>query len=145
MPAGSCATVGELPDAPRAILESGRRGFFATVDQRGRPHVVPVVYALRGDELISPIDHKPKTGTIMARVRHIETNPEASLVVDHWDEEWTRLGWVMVRGTARVETPDNAESLVARYPQYTGESHPFDALVVLSPERILWWTWGVSS
>jgi len=95
---------------------------------------------MRGDELISAIDHKPKTGKVMARVRHLEADPRASLMADRWDEDWQRVGWVMVRGVARLAAPVNVEPLNQRYPQYQ-DMPDHDALIVLRPERILWWTW----
>ncbi len=140
MPSGSCDRLSDLPTVPRSILDDARRGVFATVDADGRPHVVPVCFATRGDELISAIDHKPKTGEVMARVRHLEADPRATLMADRWDEEWRRLGWVMVRGTARLEPPVNAEPLNGRFPQYQ-DMPDHDALIVLLPESILWWTW----
>lgn len=140
MPSGSCEHLTDLPPVPRAILDEARRAAFATVDADGRPHVVPVCYATRGDELISAIDHKPKRGQVMARVRHLEADPRATLMADRWDEDWHRVGWVMVRGRARLEAPVHFESLNERYPQYRNMPD-HDALIVLRPEKILWWTW----
>jgi PPOX class probable F420-dependent enzyme len=140
MSSGSCENLTDLPREVRSILDAARRASFATVDADGRPHVVPVCFATRGDELISAIDHKPKTGRVMARVRHLEADPRATLMADRWDEDWQRVGWVMVQGTARLEAPIDVDSLNARYPQYR-DMPDHDALIVLRPERIIWWTW----
>jgi PPOX class probable F420-dependent enzyme len=140
MPSGSCRSLEELPRAARAILEDARRAALSTVDRHGKPHVVPVCFAIRGAEIISAIDHKPKAGTVMARVRHLESDPHATLMADRWDEDWTKVGWTMVRGVARVEPPTDVEALNARYPQYA-DMPDHDALIVLRPERVLWWTW----
>ena len=141
MASGSCESFEELPVAVRAIVDEARRAAFSTIDSRGRPHVVPICFALRDGELISAIDHKPKRGVVMARIRHLEANPNVAVTMDRWDEDWTRIGWVMVRGVARLEEPVGAEILNARYPQYD-DMPAHDALIIVRPERILWWTWS---
>lgn len=140
MSSGSCRHLKDLPIVARPILDEARRAAFATIDARGGPHVVPVCFATRGDELNSAVDHKPKRGKVMARVHHLEADPRATLMADRWNEDWERIGWVMVRGTARLEPPLNVEPLNARYPQYR-DMPDHDALIVLRPEKILWWTW----
>jgi len=141
VPTGSCTALTDLPERARAIIEGARRAVLSTVDQNARPHSVPVCFAVRGDELISPIDHKPKSGGVLARVRNLEANPNATLLFDHWDEDWTRLGWVMVTGTAHMEQPPTAtELLLDRYEQFRANPD-FDALIVIAPQRIVWWTW----
>lgn len=116
---------------------------MSTVAADGSSHAVPVVFAVVGDEIVSPIDHKPKSGRVMARVRNIERDPRTTLLVDHWDEEWTRLAWVMVRGSAELDPRypnDILDALNARYPQYEpGERH--DALIRIRPTRLSWWSW----
>ena len=106
--------------AAHRLLEQARVGRLATLDARGRPSVVPIVYALIGDELWSPIDGKPKRGGELARVRNIRRDPRVSILVDRWDEDWRRLWWIQVRGHARVEplAPTALDALVAKYPQY---------------------------
>jgi PPOX class probable F420-dependent enzyme len=141
VPTGSCAALTDLPERARAIIEGARRAVLSTVDRNARPHSVPVCFAVRRDELISPIDHKPKSGGVLARVRNLEANPNATLLFDHWDEDWTRLGWVMVTGTAHMEQPPRAsELLLDRYEQFRAMPD-FDALIVIGPQRIVWWTW----
>lgn len=141
-PSGACRRIDELPDAPRAIVAGARRAVLATTDDSARPHAVPVCFALRGDELVTAIDHKPKRGTRLARVANIESNHAVTLLVDRWDEDWTRLGWVMVRGEARLDVPGSADAqLQARYPQYR-ERPPRGDVIVVSPERITWWTFA---
>jgi PPOX class probable F420-dependent enzyme len=121
---------------------------MATIGEDGRPHVVPVVFAIRGDEIVSAIDHKPKRGVVMARVRNLARDPSVTLMIDRWDEDWDRLAWAMIRGRAEVveQDPEGARLLVERYPQYRdpryGETPPFDAFIVISPIDILWWTYS---
>lgn len=141
MPSGSCQTLADMPAHVRAIFEGGRRGVLATVDRDGYPHAVPVCFAIRGDEVISPIDHKPKSTRMLARVRNIAANAGVTLLVDRWDEDWTTLGWVMVRGDARLQEDGGRELLTTRYPQFRNAPEPA-ALIVIAVRRILWWTWS---
>lgn len=143
MPSGRSSSIAELPRSIRALLEDERRAVMSTTAADGSVHSVPVVFALVVDEIVSPIDHKPKSGTVMARVRNLERDPRVTLLIDHWDEEWTRLAWVMVRGTARLDDvyPDDLlRSLNARYPQYEADER-HDALIRIQPTRLSWWSW----
>lgn len=143
MPSGRCASLSELPSSIRALFDDERRGVMSTVAADGSAHSVPVVFAVVGDEIASPIDHKPKSGTVMARIRNLERDPRVTLLVDRWDEEWTRLAWVMVRGAATVDEtyPDDLlHALNARYPQYEPDER-HDALIRIRPTRLLWWSW----
>ena len=131
----------ELPAEARSILEHERRGVLTTVDPQGRPHAVPVCYAIVGEEILTPIDAKPKSGRSLGRRRNIERDPRVTFLVDRWDEDWTRLGWVMVRGTARLEPAGRAdEALVVRYPQYEDVLVGSEAIVI-RPQDVLWWLW----
>ena len=109
----------------RRFLEAGRVGHLATADAQGRPHVVPVCYALNGDALYITIDEKPKraTGRPIRRIANILENPAVAVCVDRYDEDWQRLGWVMLRGRAEIlaegSEHDAAQGLLrARYVQY---------------------------
>lgn len=108
----------------RAFLAAARVGHLATADAHGAPHVVPVCFAVDGDSLYITIDEKPKRqDRKLKRVRNILENPRAAFVADRWDEDWRRLGWVMLRGRAEIlgdgEEHDRAQALlIARYPQY---------------------------
>ena len=94
----------------REYLEAARLGRLATADAEGRPHVVPVCFAVVGDELVTPVDEKPQTVSPrdLRRLRDLRENPRVALVVDHYAEDWTDLGWVQVRGTATVVEPGGA-------------------------------------
>jgi PPOX class probable F420-dependent enzyme len=108
----------------RRFLDHNRIGHLATADAGGMPHVMPVCYAVDGDTLYITIDEKPKRrDRPLQRLRNIRENPHAAFVADHWDEDWSRLGWVMLRGRAEIlevgAEHDRAQALlVARYPQY---------------------------
>src|SRR5436190_23484314 len=88
--------------AMRERVSSARVGRLATTTPAGRPHVVPCCFALRGDTLYSAVDSKPKSTARLARIRNLEANPHAALVVDHWAEDWTELWWVRVDARGRV-------------------------------------------
>ncbi len=129
-----------------ALLRDARVGRLATADAAGRPLVVPVCYAFDGARCYSVVDAKPKRTRDLRRLRNIAANPQVSLVVDVWDEDWSRLAWVIVEGGARVLTTGAdfgraVDLLTAKYPQY--RALPVDrehgALVVVTPERLLSW------
>ncbi|MCB1741746.1 MAG: TIGR03668 family PPOX class F420-dependent oxidoreductase [Gammaproteobacteria bacterium] len=114
-----------LGETERAFLASRRVAHLATTDADGQPHVVPVCFALAGDSLFISIDEKPKrkrTGRLK-RIRNLLDNPRFALVADRYDEDWTRLGWVMLRGLAEIldsgSEHHQAQALLReRYPQY---------------------------
>jgi PPOX class probable F420-dependent enzyme len=113
-----------LTEAQRRFLDRNRVGRLATADRSGAPHVVPVCYAIGDGAVYIAIDEKPKNRAVpLKRERNILENPQAALVVDHYDDDWTRLGWVMLRGRAGLIEPGDAEHAAAialcraRYPQ----------------------------
>jgi PPOX class probable F420-dependent enzyme len=112
-----------LSEAERAFLERCRVGHLATADKASAPHLVPVCFALRDASLYIAIDEKPKRTDIpLKRLRNIAENPQIAFTVDRYDEDWRRLGWVMLRGWAEIleSGPEHAEAqaaLKARYPQ----------------------------
>ena len=114
-----------LSDAERAFVDAMRVARFATADAAGSPHVVPVCYALAGDDFYVTIDEKPKRAGLraMKRLRNIGENPNVAVVVDRYDDDWVRLAWVMLRGRAEIlaggDEHDHAQAaLRERYPQY---------------------------
>ena len=111
-------------DQQRRFLDAQRVARLATADGAGRPHVVPICYALTGNTVYFTIDEKPKknSGARLKRLANLRENPFAALVVDRYDEDWSRLGWVMAQGCAEVlesgPEHDLAQArLRARYPQ----------------------------
>ncbi len=112
-----------LSERQRRFLKESRVGHLATADAKGAPHLIPVCYAADGETLYITVDEKPKRWDIpLKRVRNILDNPQAAFVVDRYDEDWSRLGWVMLRGSAEIldsgPEHDRAQALiVARYPQ----------------------------
>lgn len=111
--------------------EEARRRFgaspvarLATVTPAGRPHLVPVVFALVDDTVYHGVDAKPKRHAALRRLANLDANPAAALLVDHYTADWSRLWWVRADGVARTVEPSSAEAtqalelLVARYPGY---------------------------
>jgi PPOX class probable F420-dependent enzyme len=93
---------------------------LATVGEDGAPHLVPMVFALVGDVIISAVDEKPKSTRALRRLRNIAAEPRVSVLADHYDADWQNLWWVRADGVALVrdDAPAGIEVLVARYAQY---------------------------
>ena len=109
----------------REFIEAQRVARLATADAGGQPHVVPVCFVLRGMSVYVTVDEKPKRSSRrpLKRVRNILENPAAALIVDHYEEDWQQLGWVMLRGPAEILTAGGEHqavqvALAERYPQY---------------------------
>lgn len=138
-----------LTEAQTAFLDAGRVARLATVDAAGRPHALPVCYALVGGLIFTPIDEKPKRGDprSLRRVRNILARPDVCLVVDHYeDEDWSRLAWVQVRGRADL-AEDDAERATAiaalrgRYHQYQEMDLESLPLIRITPAQVVAWSW----
>jgi PPOX class probable F420-dependent enzyme len=113
-----------LSNGERRFLAQQRVAHLATADRRAVPHVVPVCFAVAGETLYITIDEKPKRdpATALKRLKNIAENPAVAVIVDRYDEDWARLGWVMLRGHAKIlregqEHQDAQALLRARYPQ----------------------------
>ena len=113
-----------LTETQRRFLGTSRVGRLATAETSGMPHVIPVCYAVLDDTLYVTIDEKPKRRPVTAlkRLRNIAENPAVAVIVDRYEEDWARLGWVMLRGRAEVlregQEHRNAQALLrSRYPQ----------------------------
>jgi PPOX class probable F420-dependent enzyme len=119
--------------------EQARVARLATVDPQGRPHVVPICFALEGEMVYTVVDEKPKRTHRLQRLRNIEANPRVEVLIDEYDEDWSRLWWVRLRGSARiVDDPHAVELLSEKYPQYR-ESPPSGPVIAVSvDERIAW-------
>lgn len=123
-------------------------GRLATVDERGRPHVVPICFALDGDTLYTPIDEKPKAGdyTRLRRLRSIADNPHVQVLLDLYDDgDWESLRYVQLRGIAKV-LDDGAEHgravalLRKRYSQYDAMALDRRPVIAIDVERVVQWS-----
>ena len=132
--------------AERAYLARGRVAHLATAGADGLPHVVPVCYAFDGEVFFSAIDEKPKrvSPRRLRRIRNILERPQVSLVVDTYSDDWDRLGYVLVYGTAEVitEGPEYLRGLVllrAKYPQYGKMALEERPMIRIVPTRATRW------
>jgi PPOX class probable F420-dependent enzyme len=133
--------VGEFD--PKASFTRSPIARLATVTPDGIPHLVPVVFAVEGDVVYTAVDAKPKTTMRLRRITNIERNPQVSLLVDHYAEDWTQLWWVRADGVAAIhrdgETMHTAYRLLrAKYPQY--QSVPLNGPVIAVAVR-RWSSW----
>jgi PPOX class probable F420-dependent enzyme len=129
-----------------ARLRSARVGRLATLTPEGTPHVVPFVFAVAeasATRLYWMVDEKPKRSRELQRLRNIEHQPAVELVVDEYDEDWSRLWWVRARGRARVVVEEDERDaalglLRAKYPQYESTDDP-GLVVAIEVEAITGW------
>ena len=134
-----------LSDRERQFHEGRRVGHLATADRHGVPHVVPVCYALSGASLYITVDEKPKRRDIpLKRLRNIAQNPAVAFVVDRYDEDWARLGWVMLRGQAEIlhggtEHAEAQALLRARYSQLAAMALAPLPVIALRIGRVTSW------
>lgn len=139
--------------AARSRFSAARVARLATVTPDGRPHVVPVTFALvtasGGDRIVTAVDRKPKTTLQLQRLRNVAAHPRVGLLVDHYAEDWSTLWWVRADGDARVvhRSDDDAAHraavglLVDRYPAYR-EEPPAGPVLVVAVTR--WTGWAAS-
>jgi PPOX class probable F420-dependent enzyme len=136
-----------LPTSPAPLVSRSRVARLATLDETGYPHLVPVCYATDGHAYYSAIDAKPKRvpPERLQRVRNIRANPRVALLIDHYEEDWRALGYVLIQGRAELlsEGPERDAArglLTAKYPQYTRMPLADTGLVVkITPERVIAW------
>jgi PPOX class probable F420-dependent enzyme len=132
-----------MPSLPPAIAEQrlarARIGRLATVTATGRPHIVPVCFAIHRGRIVTAVDAKPKVTSRLARLENVRATGRASLLVDHYEEDWSELWWVRVDGVAEVIRGDAAiEALAEKYEQYR-EARPAGPVIAIEPER--WRSW----
>jgi PPOX class probable F420-dependent enzyme len=119
---------------------------LATIDPDGRPNLVPFCFALTGDILYTAVDHKPKEGRLLQRTANVLRDPRATVLVDHYQDDWERLWWVRIRGRGRL-VEDQAErqraagALVERYEPYRNEP-PEEGFLAIEIDE--WRGWSYS-
>ncbi len=117
---------------------------LATTDPDGRPHLVPIVFALDGDTLYSAVDNKPKRSRTLRRIENARARPDVTILVDHYEEDWNGLWWIRLRGRARVldEGAERERALALlreKYPQYRGEP-PDGPVLAVDVTEVREWT-----
>lgn len=141
-----------ISGAQREFLASARRAILATIARDGRPRLVPICFVVEGDRptLYTPIDDKPKRNDdplALARVRDIAADPRVTILVDRWDEDWTRLAWLRGEGRATLLEPDAepeehtvaVAALRAKYPQYATHRLEERPLIRVALDRVIGW------
>jgi PPOX class probable F420-dependent enzyme len=130
----------------RELVLAASVGRLATVSAGGRPHIVPLCYALTGDTIYSAVDQKPKQTKALRRIANLRATGHASLLVDHYEDDWDRLWWVRCDGTGRVvvdetEAVSALRQLAGKYAQYAriAPSGP-----VLAVDVATWRAWSAS-
>jgi PPOX class probable F420-dependent enzyme len=139
----------KVPATVRAKLEEARVARLATLDARIGPHIVPVCFAYDGKVFYTAIDQKPKrvTPERLKRLRNILAVPQVALLIDKYDEDWTQLWYILIRGKAKLipvrghkERAWAIRKLRAKYPQYSERMLPYDASIIrITPDRIVFW------
>jgi PPOX class probable F420-dependent enzyme len=134
-----------LSDTQRGFLDRCRVAHLATADRAGTPHLVPVCFCIDATSVYITVDEKPKRSDIpLKRLRNIQENPAVAVTVDRWDEDWTRLGWIMLRGPAEIlaagDEHDRAQrQLRQRYRQYRTMDLAALPVIAVRIERVLSW------
>jgi PPOX class probable F420-dependent enzyme len=135
-------------DEALALAAAARVGRLATVRPSGAPHVVPVVFFLfvepDGPRLYWAVDDKPKRSTSLVRLQNIRENPRVEVIVDTYEEDWSRLWWVRLLGTARIVSDDEERGsalggLAAKYEPYR-QDPPSGDVVAIDVSDVQWWT-----
>jgi PPOX class probable F420-dependent enzyme len=138
-----------LSRTQRVFVRAARVAHLATADRAGRPHVVPICFVFDGDEIFSPIDEKPKRPSprLLKRLRNISENPNVALLVDRYDEDWRKLAYVLVMGTAKILLRGKAHRRTVRllrrkYPQYRSMALNERPVIRISPKRVVSWSFA---
>jgi PPOX class probable F420-dependent enzyme len=130
----------------RNRVRDARVGRLATLRPDGRPHLVPLCFALDGDVLYSAVDEKPKRSKRLQRLENIRNRPDVAVIVDHYEEDWTRLWWVRLDGTAQVldsgyEREHALTLLRSKYEQYRSQP-PTGPVIAVAIEGWQGWSSG---
>src|SRR5438552_16106114 len=130
--------------AMRRRIADAKVARLATVGAGGKPHVVPITFAVDGDTIYFAVDAKPKRTTDLKRLRNIAANPAVAVLFDHYEDDWSRLWWVRIDGAARIVDDELAAAraidlLAGRYEQYL-QARPGGPVVAISIERMSGWS-----
>jgi PPOX class probable F420-dependent enzyme len=133
-------------EAMHRLASDARVARLGTIDPDGRPHLVPLCFALDGSTFYSEVDQKPKATKRLRRLENIRRDPRVTILVDHYEEEWPKAWWVRMRGPGRVvELEDERDRgrrlLIEKYPQYR-EDPPTGEVFAVEVEEWLGWSYS---
>ena len=139
-------TLAQLPADQAELLAHAPVGHLATAGANGVPHVIPVCFALMDGMIYSVLDQKPKRASLtrLRRVRNILANPQVSLVVDRYEENWEHLWYILISGPAKLleegaERPAAIQVLRAKYPQYRLMNIDPNPVIKITPSHVVSW------
>ena len=128
------------------VISRVRVAHLATADTDGAPHLVPICFAYDGKHFYSVLDAKPKRSALtgLKRIRNILSNPIVALLLDHYEEDWDQLWYVLVSGTARLihEGGDHGRAIALlreKYPQYRDMDIAGNPVIQITPDRVIRW------
>jgi PPOX class probable F420-dependent enzyme len=138
-----------IPSAVEEFIERARVARLATIDSEFKPHVVPVVFVFDGNHFFIPIDKKRKTAKPekLKRIKNVQDNPNVALLIDGYNEDWTRLAFVMIQGKASIITSKTEENLqvqeaykklITKYLQYQKVGIG-EMCIIIAPEKVISW------
>ncbi len=138
-----------IPPAVEEFIERARVARLATIDSEFKPHLVPVVFVFDGNHFFIPLDEKRKTAKPekLKRIRNIQDNPNVTLLIDEYSEDWTKLAFVMIQGKASVATKEEGniqvreayKKLMTKYLQYQKVSVG-EMCIIITPKKVASWS-----
>lgn len=138
-----------IPPAVEEFIERARVARLATIDSEFKPHLVPVVFVFDGNHFFIPVDEKRKTAKPekLKRIRNIQDNPNVTLLIDEYSEDWTKLAFVMIQGKASVATKEEGniqvreayKKLMSKYLQYQ-KVRVGEMCIIITPKKIASWS-----
>jgi len=133
------------PAEARRRFAAGRVAYLATLRPDATAALVPIVFEVSGDRVVSIVDPKPKRTHKLARLRHIAREPRVALLVDHYEDDWQLLWWARAEGEARAvsegaERDEALARMLAKYPQYETLASPFGDAVIVEVKRWTGWS-----
>lgn len=138
-----------IPPAVEEFIERARVARLATIDSEFKPHLVPVVFVFDGNHFYIPVDEKRKTAKPekLKRIRNIQDNPNVTLLIDEYSEDWTKLAFVMIQGKASVATKEEGniqvreayKKLMTKYLQYQ-KVRVGEMCIIITPKKVASWS-----
>lgn len=137
-----------IPPAVEELIERARVARLATIDSEFKPHLVPVVFVFNGNHFFIPVDEKRKTAKPekLKRIRNIQDNPNVTLLIDEYSEDWTKLAFVMIQGKASIATKEEGniqvrqayKKLMIKYLQYQKVGLG-ERCIIITPKKVASW------